>query len=204
VSRLQTTQGNLARRGFADSAAAARIVSEWDEGSEDVLQVVSESADPDLALQGLHRLQDVVPGLLDRLCADRLLTRQLVMTLGVSASFLQHLVAHPEHVDLLQSPLVRTPASALRSELLTAVGADPQAASPVASAGSSDRLRIAYRGALLRIAARDLCAPEPIEAARSGGQNGRGHQGARSVRNRASARMTPPGASSLTLAAAAS
>ena len=29
---------------------------------------------------------------------------------------------------------------------------------------TGDGLRIAYRGALLRIAARDLCAPEPIEA----------------------------------------
>src|SRR3712207_7408806 len=29
---------------------------------------------------------------------------------------------------------------------------------------TGDGLRVAYRGALLRIAARDLCAPEPIEA----------------------------------------
>ena len=35
---------------------------------------------------------------------------------------------------------------------------------PVASELTGDRLRIAYRGALLRIAARDLGSPEPIEA----------------------------------------
>ena len=41
--------------------------------------------------------------------------------------------------------------------------ADPGSALPVAGERTGDGLRIAYRGALLRIAARDLCAPEPIE-----------------------------------------
>ncbi len=163
VSRLQTTQGNLARRGFADSAAAERIVSGWDELCEDVLQVVTRSADPDLALHGLDRLADVSPGLLLRLCDEPVLADQLIATLGASAALLQHLVAHPDQVDLLTAPLLRSSAAELRTELLAAVGADPQASTPVASPGSSDRLRIAYRGALLRIAARDLCDPEPIE-----------------------------------------
>ena len=35
---------------------------------------------------------------------------------------------------------------------------------PIATDPTGDELRIAYRGALLRIAARDVCAPEPIEA----------------------------------------
>ncbi|MGI3782426.1 MAG: bifunctional [glutamine synthetase] adenylyltransferase/[glutamine synthetase]-adenylyl-L-tyrosine phosphorylase, partial [Janthinobacterium lividum] len=52
----------------------------------------------------------------------------------------------------------------LRTELLRAVGADPAASVPVASDLVGDGLRLAYRAALLRIAARDLCAPEPIEA----------------------------------------
>jgi glutamate-ammonia-ligase adenylyltransferase len=164
VSRLQTTQGLLARRGFADSAAAERIVSQWDEVCEDLLVTVTGSADPDLALVGLDRLQDVSPGLLERLCSTPVLARQLVATLGASAAIGQHLVAHPDQLALLEQELVRTPAAALRSELLTAVGADPAADVPQASVGSSDRLRIAYRGALVRIAARDLCAPEPIEA----------------------------------------
>jgi glutamate-ammonia-ligase adenylyltransferase len=161
---LQTTQGTLARRGFADAAAATRIVADWDEVCADLLDAVTRTADPDLALQGLDRLHDAAPGLLDRLCSSPVLTRQLVRTLGASAAIGQHLVAHPEHLDLLDTELAPTPAAALRDELLRAVGADPSAAVPVASEGSSDRLRIAYRGALLRIAARDLCAPEPIEA----------------------------------------
>ncbi|MET1007263.1 MAG: bifunctional [glutamine synthetase] adenylyltransferase/[glutamine synthetase]-adenylyl-L-tyrosine phosphorylase, partial [Propionibacteriaceae bacterium] len=164
MSRLQTTQGNLARRGFADSAVAERIVTNWDEVCEEVLELVTQAADPDLALQGLDRLADSRPGLLDRLCAEPVLAHQLIMTIGASASLGQHLVAHPEQIDLLAGELGRVAAPDLRRELLAAVGADPEAAAPVASEGSSDRLRLAYRGALLRIAARDLCDPEPIEA----------------------------------------
>lgn len=163
MTRLQTTQGLLARRGFVDAAVAERIVSGWDEVCEDVLQLLGESADPDLALQGVDRLEDCWPGLLLRLCDEPVLARQLVRTLGASVSLQQHLSAHPEQIDLLGVELVRTPAPDLRAELLHAVGADPRASIPVADLGSSDRLRIAYRGALLRIAARDLCAPEPIE-----------------------------------------
>jgi len=163
VKRLQTTQGVLARRGFTDSVAAERIVADWDEVCEDILQLVTRAADPDLALQGLDRLCDAQPGLLARLCDAPVLARQLVQTVGASAALLQHLVAHPEQIDLLTDELVRRPAAELRAELLTAVGADARADVPVASGGLGDQLRIAYRGALLRIAARDLCAPEPIE-----------------------------------------
>jgi glutamate-ammonia-ligase adenylyltransferase len=163
VSRLQTTQGLLARRGFTDSAAAERIVREWDESGEDILDLVSQAADPDLALAGLDRLGDVRAGLLDRLVLVPTLARQLVMVLGASASLTQHLVAHPDHLDLLEAELFRTPAAELRAELLRSVGAEADTESPVATDGSSDRLRIAYRGALLRIAARDLSSPEPIE-----------------------------------------
>ena len=56
------------------------------------------------------------------------------------------------------------PADALRRELLEATGADPESATPIATDPTGDQLRIAYRGALLRIAARDMCAPEPLEA----------------------------------------
>jgi glutamate-ammonia-ligase adenylyltransferase len=164
MSRLQTTQGTLARRGFVDSAAAVQIVNDWDEVCGEVLELVTESADPDLALQGLDRLQAARPELLAQLCSSPVLARQLTQVLGASASLQQHLAAHPEQMDLLAQPLERTTGRALRAELLTAVGADPQSPTPVSDETSADQLRLAYRGALLRIAARDLCAPEPIEA----------------------------------------
>ena len=163
MARIETTQGTLARRGFLDAQSALRIVDGWEAAYESVLDVVAQSADPDLALAGLDRLTDAVPGLVEQLTAHRTLARQLIMVLGASASLTSHLVAHPEHLELLRPELARVGGPDLRIELLTAVGADPTSATPVAGDRAGDTLRIAYRGALLRIAARDLSAPEPIE-----------------------------------------
>src|SRR4030095_13882193 len=66
--------------------------------------------------------------------------------------------------ELLEAPLVKVPADSLRRELLEATGADPESPTPIATDPTGNDLRISYRGALLRIAARDLCSPEPIEA----------------------------------------
>jgi len=163
VTSLQTTQGTLARRGFADSGAALQLLQGWAAAEEPLLDLVQASADPDLALAGLDRLQTVEPGLRARLLASPRLARHLVHVLGASASLAQHLVAHPAHLALLDRELVQTPATELRRRLLEVVGADPDAALPLATELTGDPLRTAYRGELLRIGARDLCAPEPIE-----------------------------------------
>jgi glutamate-ammonia-ligase adenylyltransferase len=162
--RIETMQGTLARRGFVDAVAAERIIDPWADEYEPLLDLLDKSADPDLALAGLDRLCDQVPHLLARLTAAPVLARQLTMLLGGSSKLSQHLIAHPEHLELLEDGLVKVPAASLRRELLEATGADPESPLPIATDASGDQLRIAYRGALLRIAARDMCAPEPIEA----------------------------------------
>jgi [glutamine synthetase] adenylyltransferase / [glutamine synthetase]-adenylyl-L-tyrosine phosphorylase len=162
--RIETMQGTLARRGFVDAVAAERIIDPWADEYEPLLDLLDKSADPDLALAGLDRLCDQVPDLLARLTAAPVLARQLTMLLGGSNKLSQHLIAHPEHLELLEDELVKVPAASLRRELLEATGADPESPLPIATDPSGDQLRIAYRGALLRIAARDMCAPEPIEA----------------------------------------
>jgi glutamate-ammonia-ligase adenylyltransferase len=86
------------------------------------------------------------------------------MVLGGSNKLSLHLIAHPEHLQLLETELAKLPAASLRRELLEATGADPESPTPIATDPTGDQLRVAYRGALLRIAARDLAAPEPIEA----------------------------------------
>jgi [glutamine synthetase] adenylyltransferase / [glutamine synthetase]-adenylyl-L-tyrosine phosphorylase len=162
--RIETTQGTLARRGFVDAEAAVRVIDHWDDEHEPLLDLLAQSADPDQALAGLDRLCDRVPGLLSRLTAAPILAHQLIMVLGASNRLTHHLIAHPEHIELLESELVKVPAASLRQELLQATGADAESPLPIATDATGDQLRIAYRGALLRIAARDLCAPEPIEA----------------------------------------
>ena len=157
-------QGTLARRGFVDAVAAERIIGFWADEYEPLLDLLAKSADPDLALASLDRLCESLPDLLARLKAAPVLARQLIMVLGGSSKLSHHLIAHPEHLELLESELVKVSAASLRRELLEATGADPESPLPIATDPTGDQLRIAYRGALLRIAARDLCAPEPIEA----------------------------------------
>lgn len=164
MTRIQTTQGTLVRLGFVDAATAERLLAEWGSEADEVLELLGDVADPDLALSALDRLASRVPGLPRRLLDSPALARQLTRVLGASASLGQFLAAHPEQVERLAQEVVRSDAGQLRAELLRSVGADPAAPIPVAAELSGDPLRIAYRGALLRIAARDLCAPEPLEA----------------------------------------
>ncbi|MCA1481768.1 hypothetical protein, partial [Bradyrhizobium sp. NBAIM08] len=112
---------------------------------------------------GLDRLLDRVPDLPAQLHDNTVLARQLTMVLGASIKLAGHLAVHPEHLQHLAVELSRTSASDLRAELLHATGTDPDAVLPVGTDLAADDLRTAYRGALLRIAARDLCSPEPIE-----------------------------------------
>ena len=126
----------MARRGFVDARTAEDILERWHlAGSDDpevLVGLVAESADPDLALSGLDRLAEVVPDLSARLTASPVLARQLIMILGGSSKLAQHLVAHPEHLDLLEPELTRRPADELRRVLLASVEADPERRVPVA------------------------------------------------------------------------
>ena len=164
MTRIETTQGTLARRGFTDTARAVRIISEWDERRYALLDLITEAADPDLALTSLDRLEAVVPDLYDRLVGSTELARHVILVLGCSAALGQHLIAWPQHLEILDDALEQRAAPELRRMMLEAVGADPDAAVPVATDRSGDGLRLAYRALIMRIAARDLCAPEPIEA----------------------------------------
>lgn len=159
---LETTQGALARRGFSDPASALRIVSAWTADHAPVLDRVVRAPDPDGALLGLERLTEQRPGLLDELVYEPVLAAQLIMVLGSSEGLAGYLAAQPAAVAELTVPATQRTAEELRAELLASVGADPEDPLPVAT-GKGDDLRIAYRRALVRIAARDMCAEDPIE-----------------------------------------
>ncbi len=162
VNRLETTQGALARRGFSDPATALRSLAAWQRHQEPLLDLIGDTADADLALAGLDRLREQVPGLLDDLLDNPVLARQSIMVLGASVAMQQHLVRHPAAISQLQHLVGRRDRAALRAELLSAVGAEPSAAVPRAIRCSGDELRVAYRTVVLRITARDLCAADPV------------------------------------------
>lgn len=164
ASRMQTTAGRLAMSGFADGARAERLLDELGPeavGDFDLLGSLVGTADPDLALTSLNRLTEQDPSVLGALRSDPGLRRRLLGVFGVSAALGEHVVRHPEHWRLLgETQAVQRPTSQqLRAELLLAVGADPDDPEPRAvDAGTATlvALRVAYRGRLLQLAARDV------------------------------------------------
>lgn len=167
MSRIDSQPARLARLGFADAAAAAAMVEQWRRiGTADqvdrALEELPGTADPDLALAGFDQLVTARAGLFDEIGADAAFARRLIAVLGASVALNQHLGNHPDDVSVLGGSVARRTAAELRAELLDAVGADPDDASPVAARGRSDDLRRAYRRALLRIASRDLTAADPL------------------------------------------
>jgi len=157
--RPSSVAGSLARRGFADSAEAARLLAEMDlpdpEGFADAL---TAAADPDQALRALHRLLGAGADI-RAVATDEEWFAALVAAVGMSDALADHLVRHPVSVDLLRGVPQRAPSAAeRRARLLAAVGADANAATPTASVPSSaaDALRVAYRDELLTTVVRDL------------------------------------------------
>ncbi|WP_101783185.1 bifunctional [glutamine synthetase] adenylyltransferase/[glutamine synthetase]-adenylyl-L-tyrosine phosphorylase [Nonomuraea indica] len=153
MPRIESTAAKLAKLGFADGATAARLVRQSDGALDDLLDGLVDVADPDLALASLTRLAEQAPTALGPLRADDRLRARTLAVLGVSAALGDHLARHPEQLALLGEP---GPGDA-RGELLRAVGAAPGDRSPrAAEPGALAALRVAYRGRLMRVAARDL------------------------------------------------
>lgn len=162
----------LARVGFSEPARAAALLAQAPlaefSGDDRLLTALAATADPDAALANLTRFVAATHDT-DRLVAalheDDVLREGLLDVLGASAALADHLVRHPDHWQLLRGrdnngdkrAPVRPTAQGLLTEMLTAVGADASAQDPVAGAvDPADALRVAYRGAVLRLAARDL------------------------------------------------
>ncbi|WP_433497158.1 bifunctional [glutamine synthetase] adenylyltransferase/[glutamine synthetase]-adenylyl-L-tyrosine phosphorylase [Sphaerimonospora sp. CA-214678] len=151
--RFRTTAGRLAALGFADGARAERLLrglgpyGPGPEGAGDLelLDDLAAAADPDLALTSLSRLVDRDPGMPAELRADAGLRRRLLRVFGLSAALAEHVVRHPADIRRLAGSGGRTTPPG--EELLQAVEA---ASDPL------DALRVAYRGRLLRLAARDV------------------------------------------------
>ena len=166
MDRMSTPAGRLARRGFGDPHHAVTVIEDWftlDDDEPAVGRLVDEvlaSADPDLAMSGFARLGQH-PDRFRWVIGDADRVRRVARVLGASVALNQHVGVHPEALDVLADEPQPCDAATLRADLLRAVGADPDAAAPVAQPGTSDALRLAYRAAVLRIAARDLTAPDP-------------------------------------------
>ncbi len=155
--RLESLTGRLARLGISDAAGAEHRLKEHDL-DDGLLDALGVAADPDLALTGLLRLLETT-GIRTELGKDAAARDRLLAVLGVSGALADHLARHPDHWRVLAGPYAvrRPPAEELRESLLRAVGADPDASAPRASAADPMvALRVEYRRSLLHLAGRDL------------------------------------------------
>ncbi|MDC5698759.1 bifunctional [glutamine synthetase] adenylyltransferase/[glutamine synthetase]-adenylyl-L-tyrosine phosphorylase, partial [Intrasporangium calvum] len=175
-SRTSSTTATLARLGFAEPDRAATLLADpalsvlAGEGDsahglpDDLLRAIGDTADPDQALLGLVRVAEAlarqqepadVRAFVDELRAEGPGRDRVLGVLGASTALVDELVRHPGHwVDAARAQ--RHTAEETRAELVAAVTTQR------GSRTALDALRIAYRRGLLRIAARDLTAPDPI------------------------------------------
>ena len=174
--RVVTTTGTLARMGFRDADASVEALRRLGPAGDELVHLLATAASPDQAAGYLADLADAAedgPVLLDALCDDEGLAMRLLLVLGASSALGDHLLRHPDHWRELTDPTLgstRSPAFALRADLLGAVGADPRHAAPTScidDAVAVDALRVEYRRHLLRLAARDLahgCGVDDVAA----------------------------------------
>ncbi|HEX7349731.1 bifunctional [glutamine synthetase] adenylyltransferase/[glutamine synthetase]-adenylyl-L-tyrosine phosphorylase [Brachybacterium sp.] len=174
-----TTTGVLARLGFSSTDRVRRFLSEpaLDALGDDAPAALGRTADGDDAVLGLLRLAEaaqeagqhaLLKEFLEGIGQDGTPGHRLVTLLGTSVALGDFLTRHPELLGLLREgdDELSVPAEEVRRNLLEAVGADPEAAVPVAGGSGRevrDALRIAYHGRLTQIAAADVCSADPAE-----------------------------------------
>ena len=147
-----TLTGQLAALGFADTERAQALLTadlglDPDGNDAWLVEALATAADPDLALATLARLAPDAE-LTAALRADPGLRDRLITVLGVSAALGDHLVRHPADWRVLAGPgALARPSAATAGGLLAAVGADPDAAEPVADAGPDRRPGPGHRAA---------------------------------------------------------
>ncbi|MDJ0313227.1 bifunctional [glutamine synthetase] adenylyltransferase/[glutamine synthetase]-adenylyl-L-tyrosine phosphorylase [Arthrobacter sp. H35-D1] len=170
----------LITRGFSDLETCERFLGFSELAELDqlwLLDALSVADNPDLALQSLVRLISAVPessaklSVLDPETGESVANEGLFRLLGASEALADFLMRHPEHLDVVDAVASPEPvpidSEALRDSLLHAVGADPAAATPVATLSGTEAriaLRTRYRRHLCELALRDLGAAAPQEA----------------------------------------
>jgi [glutamine synthetase] adenylyltransferase / [glutamine synthetase]-adenylyl-L-tyrosine phosphorylase len=146
--RADTAAGRLARLGVPDAARTGAALVDVGWWTPDLLEDVGAAADPGLVVRTALDLQAADSRRISAVAADPRAWRRFALTTGVSAALAEHLVRHPEHLEILFEDAPPPGAQALREQLVAAVsGAGP---------GAADALRVAHRAALLRIAIADV------------------------------------------------
>ncbi|NUS81179.1 MAG: bifunctional [glutamine synthetase] adenylyltransferase/[glutamine synthetase]-adenylyl-L-tyrosine phosphorylase, partial [Streptomyces sp.] len=177
----------LLRHGFTDASAAQRLLDSPElsgvRSDSVLLEALGASADPDLALRGLVRLVEALPdgaagsgaaaaaaadsgsrqALLDTLVTAKPLRDRLLGVLGASEALGDHLARHPgdwQALVMYESADLHPTTPEFERALAEGIWGPAGAGRP-----RPDALRIAYRRALLAIAARDVCGTTDVAQA---------------------------------------
>jgi len=162
------SSGELARLGFsANAQAMSRLTKIFaacanDELFDELLSQLSGAAEPDQALSGLVELVEQDPAVL--VDFDSSARSGLIKVLGGSLGLQRHIRAHLDAARACQHT-GRASAQVIRQRIADAVGVPAQSLGLIAAEDpkAADRLRLANKWELTRIAARDLNAADPTE-----------------------------------------
>lgn len=159
-SGRQTTRSRLSRAGFVDLDEATRALDELVEltgaAREDLIRGGARSADPDAAVHAILAIARRDEQAARRVIDDDRAARLLWRIAGASAGLAEFLLRRPDALDEVTGFTGRLPtAEEMSARMLDAVtGSDDD---------PPNALRAEYRRLLLRIAAVDLSAADPVE-----------------------------------------
>lgn len=171
MTRRTTVETELVRRGAADPERArdsleraCRALGQDPSRVADWRTHLDSCCDVDLALAGLADLAENAPEDLTRVLADDSAARRLVRVLAASQELARHLAAHPGDLDAVVAAPRRVERAGLVSQLLAAVGArsENEGLMVARDEDAADRLRLAYRRELVRVACRDVDHDDPV------------------------------------------
>jgi glutamate-ammonia-ligase adenylyltransferase len=161
------TLTDLARAGFSRLSWAGEQLRELSASTgaepDALIAAFQRAADPDLALEGVLRIQQRAPAELAVVLADAVLGPRVIRVFGASEGFIDFFVRHPAQLRQIGSAeRLALPDAAMASrELLAAVDA-VDGFSKVLGEDAWTALRIRYRVLLARVTAFDLEQADPV------------------------------------------
>ena len=152
----------LARLGFLDLEGTVgkldQLVAKVGDSGRSAFASLSKAASPDQALNALLDLADIDAKAVRKLLSKEPSSDRLILTLGASSALVDFLRRRPSALSMLEK-LEGLPSRAQLDEIFSAA-----IKNQASSESSWVAIRVCYREQLLRLAAFDLTAADPLEA----------------------------------------
>ncbi|WP_368499649.1 bifunctional [glutamine synthetase] adenylyltransferase/[glutamine synthetase]-adenylyl-L-tyrosine phosphorylase [Herbiconiux sp. A18JL235] len=166
MPRSNTTLTDLARAGFSRLSWAGEELAALGERAgviaDELLAVFRDAPDPDLALEGVLRLEQRSADAAHSALRDEVLRGRIVRLFGASEGLIDFFCRHPAQLASLGDARLELPdADEAKRALLDSVGAQ-DGFSAVMGENAWTALRIRYRVLLARVTAYDLEQPNPV------------------------------------------